>query len=224
MRIDIVTIFPEFFNPLINHSIIKRSIAKKKVEIYTHNIRDFSNNKQKSIDDYQFGGDAGMVLQVQPIDDCISKLKAERVYCEIIYLSPCGKTLNQIECNRLSVLKNIILLCGNYKGIDQRAIDLHVTKEVSIGDYVLTGGEFAASILLDSVIRLIPGVISNESSALFDSFQDNLLAPPIYSRPSTYKNLKVPKVLLSGNSKKIEEWKEKQIIKITKNKRPDLLD
>tara|TARA_B100001564_G_scaffold329299_1_gene313665 strand:- start:767 stop:1441 length:675 start_codon:yes stop_codon:yes gene_type:complete len=224
MRIDIVTIFPEFFNPIINHSIINRSVAKKKVEIYTHNIRDFSNNKQKSVDDYQFGGDPGMVLQVQPIDDCISKLKSERVYCEIIYLSPCGETLNQTECNRLSVLKNIILLCGNYKGIDQRAIDLHVTKEVSIGDYVLTGGEFAASILLDSVIRLIPGVISNESSALFDSFQDNLLAPPIYSRPSTYKNLKVPNVLLSGNSKKIEEWKEKQIIKITKSKRPDLLD
>lgn len=224
MRIDIVTIFPEFFNPLKKHSIIKRSIAKKKVEIYTHNIRDFSNNKQNSIDDYQFGGDPGMVLQVQPIDDCINKLKSERVYCEIIYLSPCGVTLNQTECNRLSVLKNIILLCGNYKGIDQRAIDLHVTKEVSIGDYVLTGGEFAASILLDSVIRLIPGVISNESSALFDSFQDNLLAPPIYSRPSTYKNLKVPNVLLSGNSKKIEEWKEKQIIKITKSKRPDLLD
>jgi len=224
MRIDIVTIFPEFFNPIINHSIIKRSIAKKKAEIYTHNLRNFSNNKQKSVDDYQFGGDPGMVLQVQPIDDCISKLKSERDYCEIIYLSPCGETLNQTECNRLSVLKNIILLCGNYKGIDQRAIDLHVTKEVSVGDYVLTGGEFAASILLDSVIRLIPGVISNESSALFDSFQDNLLAPPIYSRPSTYKNLKVPNVLLSGNSKKIEEWKEKQIIKITKSKRPDLLD
>ena len=223
MRIDIVTIFPKFFNSIKNHSIIKRSLLKKKVEIFTHDIRHFSKNKQKSVDDYQFGGDPGMVLQVQPIDDCISQLKSERDYCEIIYLSPCGETLNQVECNRLSVLKNIILLCGNYKGIDQRAIDLHVTKEISIGDYVLTGGEFAASIVLDSVVRLIPGVISNESSALFDSFQDNLLAPPIYSRPALYKNLQVPDVLLSGDTKKIDKWKEEQTIKVTKNKRPDLL-
>ena len=224
MRIDIVTIFPKFFNSIKNHSIIKRSLLKKKVEIFTHDIRHFSKNKQKSVDDYQFGGDPGMVLQVQPIDDCISQLKSERDYCEIIYLSPCGETLNQVECNRLSVLKNIILLCGNYKGIDQRAIDLHATKEISIGDYVLTGGEFAASIVLDSVIRLIPGVISNESSALFDSFQDNLLAPPIYTRPSSYKGLKVPKVLLSGNKKNIEEWRDNEALKRTKERRPDLLE
>lgn len=224
MRIDILSIFPEFFNQTLKHSIIKRSIEKEKVEIYIHNIRDFSKNKQKSVDDYQFGGGSGLVMQIQPIDSCINKLKSERDYCEIIYLSPCGKTLNQQICNKLSTFKNIILLCGNYKGVDQRVIDLHITKEISIGDYVLTGGEFAATIFMNAIIRLIPGVISDETSALSDSFQDNLLAPPIYTRPATYKGLEVPSILLSGDKKKIEEWRDKQTIKITKKKRPDLLD
>lgn len=223
MRIDIITIFPDFFENIFNHSILKKSIEKEKVNITIHNIRDYSKNKQKSVDDYQFGGGAGMVMQVQPIDNCISKLKSEREYDEIIYLSPDGIKLKQQLCNTLSTYNNIILLCGNYKGIDQRARDMHITKEISIGDYVLTGGEIAACVFVDSIVRLIPGVISDETSALTDSFQDNLLAPPIYTRPSNYKGLKVPEILLSGNKKEIEKWREKQGIKITKEKRPDLL-
>ena len=224
MRIDIITLFPEFFNLYFEYSILKRAKENGKAEIIIHNLRDHSTNKQKSVDDYQFGGGAGMVMCIQPIDDCIGKLKSERDYDEVIYLSPDGETLNQQICNTLSTYKNIILLCGHYKGIDQRVRDHIITKEISIGDYVLTGGEVAAAILSDAVIRLIPGVISDETSALTDSFQDNLLAPPIYTRPSNYKGMEVPEVLLSGNEKLITEWRESEAIKRTEEKRPDLFE
>jgi len=224
MRIDIITLFPEFFNAYFEYSILKRAKENGKAEIIIHNLRDHSTNNQKSIDDYQFGGGAGMVMCIQPIDDCIGKLKRERDYDEVIYLSPDGEILNQQICNTLSTYKNIILLCGHYKGIDQRVREHIITKEISIGDYVLTGGEVAAAILSDSIIRLIPGVISDETSALTDSFQDNLLAPPIYTRPSNYKGWEVPEVLLSGNEKLITEWREKEAIKRTEEKRPDLFE
>ena len=224
MRIDIITIFPDFFTSFFEYSILKRAQEKNTIKIHIHNLREYSKNKQKSIDDYQFGGGAGMVMCIQPIDDCISKLKTERVYDEIIYLSPDGETLNQQICNTLSTHNNLILLCGHYKGIDQRARELHITKEVSIGDYVLTGGEAAAAILTDAVVRLIPGVISNETSALTDSFQDNLLAPPLYTRPADYNGMKVPQVLLSGNEKNINQWREEKSLKRTKERRPDLLE
>ena len=224
MRIDIITLFPEFFNAYFEYSILRRAKENGKAEILIHNLRDHTNNKQKSVDDYQFGGGAGMVMCIQPIDDCISKLKKERNYDEVIYLSPDGETLNQQICNTLSTHKNLILLCGHYKGIDQRVREHIITKEISIGDYVLTGGEVAAAILSDSIIRLIPGVISDETSALTDSFQDNLLAPPIYTRPSNYKGWKVPEVLLSGNEKIITEWREQEAIKRTEEKRPDLFE
>ena len=224
MRIDIITLFPEFFNAYFEYSILKRAKENNKAEIIIHNLRDHSTNKQKSVDDYQFGGGAGMVMCIQPIDDCINKLISERDYDEIIYLSPDGETLNQQICNTLSTYKNLILLCGHYKGIDQRVREHIITKEISIGDYVLTGGEAAAAILSDSIIRLIPGVISDETSALTDSFQDNLLAPPIYTRPSNYKGWEVPEVLLSGNEKLITEWREQEAIKRTEEKRPDLFE
>ena len=224
MRIDIITLFPEFFNAYFEYSILKRAKENGKAEIIIHNLRDYSTNKQKSVDDYQFGGGAGMVMCIQPIDDCISKLKAERDYDEIIYLSPDGETLNQQICNILSTHKNLIMLCGHYKGIDQRIREHIITKEISIGDYVLTGGEVAAAILSDAVIRLIPGVISDETSALTDSFQDNLLAPPVYTRPSNYKGWKVPEILLSGNEKLITEWREQEAIKRTEEIRPDLFE
>jgi tRNA (guanine37-N1)-methyltransferase len=224
MRIDIITLFPEFFNAYFEYSILKRAKENGKAEIIIHNLRDYSTNKQKSVDDYQFGGGAGMVMCIQPIDDCIGKLKNERDYDEVIYLSPDGETLNQQICNTLSTYKNIILLCGHYKGIDQRVREHIISKEISIGDYVLTGGEVAAAILSDSIIRLIPGVISDETSALTDSFQDNLLAPPIYTRPSNYKGWEVPEVLLSGNEKLITEWREQEAIKRTEEKRPDLFE
>jgi len=224
MRIDIITLFPEFFNAYFEYSILKRAKENGKAKIIIHNLRDYSTNKQKSVDDYQFGGGAGMVMCIQPIDDCISKLKAERDYDEIIYLSPDGETLNQQICNTLSTHKNLIMLCGHYKGIDQRIREHIITKEISIGDYVLTGGEVAAAILSDAVIRLIPGVISNETSALTDSFQDNLLAPPVYTRPSNYKGWKVPEILLSGNEKLITEWREEEAIKRTEEIRPDLFE
>jgi len=224
MRIDIITIFPDFFNHFFEYSILKRAQENNKAEIKIHNLRDYSNNKQKSVDDYQFGGGAGMVMTIQPIDDLITKLKSEIDYDEIIYLSPDGERLNQQICNSLSINKNLILLCGHYKGIDQRVRELHITKEISIGDYVLTGGEAAAAILTDAVVRLIPGVINDESSALSDSFQDNLLSPPIYTRPANYKGMKVPDVLLSGNEKLITDWREKKAIKTTEERRPDLLE
>ena len=223
MRIDIITLFPEFFNAYFEYSILKRAKENGKAEIIIHNLRDHSSNKQKSVDDYQFGGGAGMVMCIQPIDDCISKLKSKRDYDEIIYLSPDGETLNQQICNTLSTHKNLIMLCGHYKGIDQRVREHIITKEISIGDYVLTGGEVAAAILSDAVISLIPGVISDETSALTDSFQDNLLAPPVYTRPSNYKGWKVPEILLSGNPKLIEKWREEKSLEKTRNIRPDLL-
>ena len=224
MRIDIITIFPDFFTAFFEYSILKRAQENNIVEIHIHNLRKYSTNKQKSVDDYQFGGGAGMVMCIQPIDDCIGTLKAQRDYDEVIYLSPDGQTLNQQICNTLSTHKNLILLCGHYKGIDQRVRELHITKEISIGDYVLTGGEGAAAILTDAIVRLIPGVMSDETSALTDSFQDNLLAPPIYTRPSDYKGMKVPEVLLSGNEKLITQWREEKSLKRTQERRPDLLE
>ena len=224
MRIDIITLFPDFFKHFFDYSILKRAQKDKKIQIFTHDLREHSNNNQKSVDDYQFGGGAGMVLCIQPIDNCISKLKAERIYDEIIYLTPDGEVLNQQICNKLSTHKNLIFLCGHYKGVDQRVRDLFITREISIGDYVLTGGEAAAAILTDAITRLIPGVISDETSALTDSFQDNILAPPIYTRPSEYKGIKIPNILLSGDIKKINEWRENESLKITKKRRPGLLE
>ena len=224
MRIDIITIFPDSFTAFFEYSILKRAQENNTVEIHIHNLREYSTNKQKSVDDYQFGGGAGMVMCIQPIDDCISTLKVQRDYDEVIYLSPDGETLNQKICNTLSTHKNLILLCGHYKGIDQRVRELHITKEISIGDYVLTGGEGAAAILTDAIVRLIPGAMNDETSALTDSFQDNLLAPPIYTRPSDYKGMKVPEVLLSGNEKLITQWREEKSLKRTQERRPDLLE
>ena len=223
MRIDIITIFPELFESVFNYSIIKRAQEKKLAKINIHNLRDYTLNKQKSVDDYQFGGGSGMVMNIQPIHDCIKKLQNERKYDEIIYLTPDGEPLRQVHCNRLSLNNNLIFLCGHYKGIDHRIREHLITKEISIGDYVITGGEMAACILSDSIIRLIPGVISDETSALSDSFQDNLLAPPIYTRPAEYNGWAVPSVLLSGNPAKISAWREDQSISRTKNIRPDLL-
>ena len=223
MRIDIITIFPELFESVFNYSIIKRAQEKKLAKIKVHNLRDYTLNKQKSVDDYQFGGGSGMVMNIQPIHDCIKKLQNERKYDEIIYLTPDGEPLRQVHCNRLSLNNNLIFLCGHYKGIDHRIREHLITKEISIGDYVITGGEMAACILSDSIIRLIPGVISDETSALSDSFQDNLLAPPIYTRPAEYNGWAVPSVLLSGNPAKISAWREDQSISRTKNIRPDLL-
>ncbi|MFD0962850.1 tRNA (guanosine(37)-N1)-methyltransferase TrmD [Pseudofulvibacter geojedonensis] len=224
MRIDIITILPDLMKSPFSDSILKRAQSKGLVDIHFHNLRDYSTNKQKSIDDYQFGGGAGMVMMIEPIDLCISKLKSERDYQEIIYMTPDGETLNQGIANTLSLKENIIILCGHYKGVDQRVRDLFITKEISIGDFVLSGGELAANVLCDAVIRLIPGVLNDETSALTDSFQDNLLAPPVYTRPSDYKGNKVPDILLSGNFPKIEEWREEQAYQRTKERRPDLLD
>ncbi|CAM4054841.1 MULTISPECIES: tRNA (guanosine(37)-N1)-methyltransferase TrmD [Flavobacterium] len=224
MRIDIITVLPELIKSPFEASILKRAIEKGLVEVHFHNLRDYTTNKQKSVDDYQFGGGAGMVMNIQPIDDCIAKLKDERDYDEIIYMTPDGETLNQNMANGMSLLKNIIILCGHYKGVDQRVRDHFITREISIGDYVLSGGELGAAILCDSIIRLIPGVLSNETSALTDSFQDNLLSPPIYTRPADYKGWKVPEILLSGNFPKIEEWREQKAYEHTKNRRPDLLE
>ncbi len=223
MRIDIISVLPELMESPFQTSILKRAIEKDLAEIHFHQLRNWSQNKHRKIDDEAYGGGAGMVMMVEPLDLCISELKAQRDYDEIIYLTPEGETLNQKMANTLSIQNNLLLICGHYKGIDQRVRDLHVTKEISIGDYVLTGGELAACVLADSVIRLIPGVLSDETSALTDSFQDQLLSPPIYTRPEIYKNLKVPEVLLSGNFAKIEEWHYEKALEITQNRRPDLL-
>ncbi len=223
MRIDIITVNPELIKSPFEHSIIKRGINKGIVEVHFHDLRNYAINKYGKIDDYQFGGGAGMVLMIEPIDKCISALLEQRNYDEVIYMTPDAKTLNQQMANKLSSAENIIILTGHYKGVDQRVRDKFVTKEISIGDYVLSGGELAAAILCDAVIRLIPGVLGDETSALTDSFQDNLLAPPVYTRPSAYKNMKVPEILLSGNFPKIEEWRHSEAIKRTKNIRPDLL-
>ena len=224
MRIDILTILPQLLESPLNDSIMKRAQEKGHVEIHLHNIRDYSTHKQKSVDDYQYGGGAGMVMMIQPIADCIEKLKSERKYDEIIYMTPDGAILDQGMCNEMATFENIIILCGHYKGVDQRVRDLFVTKEISIGSYVLSGGELGAAVLVDAVVRLLPGVLNDETSALTDSFQDNLLAPPVYTRPEDYKGHKVPEILLSGNLPKIEEWREEQSLKRTKEKRPDLLD
>ena len=223
MRIDIITVLPELLKSPFEASILKRAIEKGLVSVHFHNIRDFSTNSYNQIDDYQFGGGAGMVMMIEPIDKCISKLKAERDYEEIIYMTPDGETFNQGMANTLSLKGNIIILCGHYKGIDQRIRDIYITKEISIGDYVLTGGELAAAVITDSIVRLIPGVISDIESALSDSFQDNLLAPPVYTRPAEYKGRKVPAVLLSGNHKEIAKWEIEQALEKTKKLRPDLL-
>jgi len=224
MRIDIITILPDLLRSPFEGSIMKRAIEKKLVEVHFHNLRDYTTNKQKSVDDYQYGGSAGMVMNIQPIDDCISHLKSQRNYDEIIYMSPDGETLNQKMANSMSLFENIIILCGHYKGVDQRVRDHFITKEISIGDYVLSGGEIGAIVFFFSFIRLIPGVLSDETSALTDSFQDNLLSGPIYTRPADYKGWKVPEVLLSGNFAKIEQWREEKAFEHTKNRRPDLLE
>ena len=223
MRIDIITVVPDILKSPFEASILKRAIDKGVAEVHFHNLRDYTDLSYNQVDDYQFGGGAGMVLMIEPIDKCISALKSERDYDEVIYMTPDGKTLDQKMANGLSLLKNIIVLCGHYKGVDQRVRDLFVTKEVSIGDYVLSGGELGAAVLCDTVIRLIPGVLNNETSALTDTFQDNLLAPPVYTRPAEYKGYKVPDVLLSGNFPAIESWREDQAYKRTEELRPDLL-
>ncbi len=223
MRLDILTCLPELFDGPLNQSIVQRSMDKGLVEIEIHNIRDYSTHKQKSVDDYAFGGGAGMVLMIEPIDKCISTLKQKRDYDEVIYLTPDGETLKQGVANGLSLKKNLILLCGHYKGVDQRVRDHLVTREISIGDYVLSGGELAAMVLADTLIRLVPGVLNDESSALTDSFQDNLLAPPVYTRPADYKGWKVPNILLSGHEAKIEAWRHDKSVELTQKKRPDLL-
>lgn len=224
MRIDIITVSPELMQSPFQHSMMKRAIDKKLVEIHFHNLRDYGIGSYKKLDDMQFGGGAGMVLMIEPIDNCITKLQSERKYDEIIYMTPDAQTLNQITANSLSLKENIIILTGHYKGVDQRVRDKFITKEISIGDYVLTGGELAAAVLCDAVVRLIPGVLGDEQSALTDSFQDNLLSPPVYTRPAEYKGLNVPEVLLSGNFKKIDAWRAEKAIERTQEIRPDLLD
>lgn len=223
MRIDIITVLPELLRSPFEASILKRAIDKNLVEVHLHNLRDYAVNKHKNVDDYQFGGGAGMVMMIEPIDRCISELKSQRHYDEVIFMTPDGETLNQKMANSISMVENIIILCGHYKGIDQRVRDHFVTKEISIGDFVLSGGELAAAVLSDAVIRLIPGVLSDETSALTDSFQDNLLSPPIYTRPAEYKGWKVPDVLLSGNFAEIDKWREQKAYEHTKSRRPDLL-
>lgn len=223
MRIDIISVLPELMESPFQTSILKRAVQKGLVEVHFHQLRDWSIGKHRQIDDEPYGGGAGMVMMIEPIDKCISQLKAEQHYDEVIYLTPDGETLTQKIANTLSLKNNIIFLCGHYKGIDQRIRELHITKEISIGDYVLTGGELAACVLADSVIRLVPGVLNDEMSALSDSFQDDLLAPPIYTRPAEYKGLKVPDILLSGDTRKIEDWQHDQAVEITLRKRPDLM-
>ncbi|GAB4507500.1 MAG: tRNA (guanosine(37)-N1)-methyltransferase TrmD [Allomuricauda sp.] len=224
MRIDIITVLPELLQSPFEASILKRAIEKGLVEVHFHNLRDYASGNYKQVDDYQFGGGAGMVMMVEPIDKCISELKAQRDYDEVIYMTPDGNTLNQGMANEISMKGNIIVLCGHYKGVDQRVRDMFVTREISIGDYVLSGGELAAAILCDAVIRLLPGVLNDETSALTDTFQDNLLAPPVYTRPAEYKGMEVPKILLSGNFPKIEKWREQQALERTRQRRPDLLE
>lgn len=224
MRIDIITVVPDLLKSPFDASILKRAIENGHVEIHLHNLRDYVTDNYKQIDDYQFGGGAGMVMMVEPIDKCISDLKSQRDYDEVIYMSPDGDRFNQKTANALSLKENIIILCGHYKGVDQRVRDHFITKEISIGDYVLSGGELGAAVVCDAIIRLIPGVLGNETSALTDSFQDNLLAPPVYTRPAEYRGWKVPEILTSGNFPKIEAWREEKAWERTKRLRPDLLD
>ena len=223
MRIDIITVVPELLASPLNESILKRAQESGHAEIYVHNLRDYTDDKRRTVDDYPFGGEAGMVMKIEPVYRCIEKLKSERDYDEIIFTSPDGITYNQREANRLSLMKNIIILCGHYKGIDYRIREHLVTREISIGDYVLTGGELAACVIADSVVRIIPGAIGDEASALTDCFQDNLLAPPVYTRPAEFNGWKVPEVLLSGNFAEIEKWQDEQAWSRTKALRPDLI-
>ena len=223
MRIDIITLFPELLRSPFEVSIMKRALENGKVEVHFHNPRDYSNNRYKQVDDYPFGGGAGMVMMIEPIDKCIQELKAKNAYEEVIYLTPDGDVLDQGMANQLSLCGNLILLCGHYKGVDQRVRDHLITKEVSIGDFVLSGGELAAAVLCDSIVRLLPGVLGDESSALTDSFQDGLLAPPIYTRPAVYNSWEVPEILTSGNTPKIESWREQKAYERTQKLRPDLL-
>jgi tRNA (guanine37-N1)-methyltransferase len=224
MQIDIITVLPELLKSPFEHSIMKRAHDKGLLTINVVNLRDYGLGPHKQVDDYQYGGGAGMVMMCAPLDACISQLKSTRTYDEVIYLTPDGDTFNQKLANRLSCLQNLLIICGHYKGIDQRIRDLHVTKEISLGDFVLSGGELAAAMMTDAIGRLIPGVLNDETSALTDSFQDNLLAPPVYTRPAVFKDLKVPDVLLSGNDKLIETWRFETSVAITAQKRPDLLD
>lgn len=223
MRIDILTILPELLESPFSVSILKRAQDNGHLDLHIHNIRDYSTNKQKSVDDYQYGGGAGMVMSIQPIADLIEKLQSKRSYDEIIFMTPDGEILDQSICNSLSLKGNIILLCGHYKGIDERIREHYITKEISIGSYVLTGGELGAAVLVDSVVRLIPGVMNDETSALTDSFQDGLLSPPVYTRPEEYNGMKVPSILLSGDFKKIDAWREEKALERTEQRRPDLL-
>lgn len=223
MRFDIITIHPELLSGPFSHSILKRAQDKGLVEVHFHDLRDYTLDKHKRVDDYQFGGGAGMVMTIEPIDRCISALKEQREYDEVIYMTPDGEQFDQPMANRLSSKGNMILLCGHYKGIDERVREHFITKEISIGDYVLTGGELAAAVVCDAIIRLIPGVISDETSALFDSHQDGMLAPPVYTRPREYKGWEVPDVLLSGNDKLVEDWRNEQALKRTQERRPNYL-
>ena len=224
MRIDILTVLPELLTSPFAASIMQRAQTKGHVEIHVHNLRDYADNKHRNIDDYQYGGGAGMVMSIVPIAKAIDALQAERSYDDIIYMTPDGALLEQTTCNQLSLAQNILILCGHYKGVDQRVRDLYVTKEISIGSYVLSGGELAAAIVVDAVVRLIPGVLNDETSALTDSFQDGLLAPPVYTRPPVFNGLEVPEVLLGGNPKDVDAWREAQAYARTKERRPDLLE
>ena len=224
MRIDIISVLPELIESPFNASILKRAIDKQIIEICFHDLKKYASNKRKQVDDYQYGGGSGMVMMIEPIKKCIDLLKKQRTYDEIIYMSPDGKMLNQKISNQLSLKGNLIILCGHYKGVDQRVRDSLITMEISIGDYVLSGGELPAAVFCDSIIRLIPGVLGDETSALTDSYQDNLLAPPVYTRPSTFEDLKVPEILLSGDQLKIENWREEKAIERTRKLRPDIFD
>jgi tRNA (guanine37-N1)-methyltransferase len=223
MNIDIITVLPALLESPFAHSIMQRAQTKGLVNIRVHNLRDYSNDKHKNVDDYQYGGGAGMVMSIEPFANCIEHLQKEITYDEVIYLTPDGETLKQQTANELSLKGNLLLLCGHYKGIDQRIRELYVTKEISIGDYVLSGGELAAAVLVDSIVRLIPGVLSDESSALSDSFQDDLLSPPVYTRPADFRGHRVPDILLSGNTPEVEKWRFEQALAHTKARRPDLL-
>ena len=224
MRIDILTVLPQLLESPFAASIMQRAKDKGHVSIHVHNIRDYSTDKHKNVDDYQYGGGAGMVLSIEPIAALIEKLKVERDYDEVIYMTPDGKVLDQADCNSLSLKNNIMILCGHYKGVDERIREHYITREISIGSYVLSGGELAAAVLTDAIVRLIPGVLNDETSALTDSFQDNLLSPPVYTRPPEFNGWKVPEILLSGNLPAIEKWREDQALQRTKERRPDLLD
>jgi tRNA (guanine37-N1)-methyltransferase len=224
MRFDIITVLPGLLESPFGHSILQRAQNKGLVEVVVHNLRDYADNKQKSVDDYPYGGGGGMVMSIQPFANCIEKLKTERHYDEVIFMTPDGLTLNQTAANELSIRKNILILCGHYKGIDQRIRDIYVTREISIGDYVLSGGELPAAILVDAIVRLIPGVLSDETSALSDSFQGDLLDAPIYTRPANWRGHTVPEVLLSGNQTVIENWRYEAALQRTRDRRPDLLD